>query len=930
MKASIFSILVRIVVIGAVALTAVQSPAVYATATATPAKGSIFQGVTIQELLGNPTTREIVARYIPQFRRADIPQSMRNASLESLQAIDPKVTHRVLAEIYAALAGIPSGSVAAEVSPPPPAGPTNIPDRELDPARHLMPRQLESVLHKPLPEQYIWTAESASSAYSLRAHYFRRTFDLAHLPRHATLYIAGPRDARIYINGREVGHYQLNTDLVDIEMVTMGIRVYHFNVTRALRRGTNVVAIEAVRGPMGHNEALSSISKHLQTGKLLAMMIVPAARGVQARPLVMSDGQWKGAVGTAPGGWQKPEFNDSVWKRVEDLGGIESAIGLFQGNADAGMYAWPGYQGISPFLAQFRLDPVEVNRVSAGVGAIEHIGALTGNEHDRLFTVTLPAKHVRRDDAPQIMLDFGREVSGRLELVSDSNAPAEVIVQYGESAAEAILQPFLGADPIYIPPHGTAYGPKSGFRYALIRFTGGRATAFRAIRLDGIAYPVRYEGFFKSSSPLLNRMWTIGAYTAHLCMQSDIWDGVKRDRNRWAGDLDVSGRTIDDVFGTRFLMATTLNRLIGPAPIHRHVNGIPGYSAFWVNDLFNYYLHSGSKPELEKVHTRLVELLNYMKRDLNRKALFSDLSHAWPFVDWAPGLHEYDRNTRMATQFEYYQAFKDGSYLLRVLHDERNSKLMAAEARSIKAAAQKYMVGRAGTFGSRWQPNAYAVLSGVATKHEYPTIWNHVLSEVGTAKYRSYVITPYYNFYVVEAMAKMHHRRAALNWIRQYWGGMVNEGATSFWEGYSPSWLKGFLYQQNLQADSNWGFHVSLAHGWSSGVTPWLMDQVLGIRPTAGGFSKVEIRPDLLGLKWAKGGEPTPHGLLRISIRNDHGYVTTIHLPADEVARVSVPVPTPDARLKVNGRLVNSRSADGGKREFVTLRHRGTYVVTSH
>ena len=926
MKASKSLAFLRFAVIGVVTLCALQSSVIYAAARLSR---NPFERLTIGVLLGNPVAREIVARYIPRFRRSEIPQSIRHQTLYAIKTVDPGVSNATIRKIYAALADVPATSAVAELSPPPPDGPTNISDGELDPGRHLLPSELESVLHKPLPEQYIWTHDSGERGNWLRPRYFRTTFYIKKLPQHATLYVAGPRQAKIYINGQEVGHYQLNVDLREIEAVTIGIRVYHRNVTDALHVGRNVIAIEAVRGPTAYNEALSPISRHFHDGKVLAVMITPAARGVQAPPLVMSDKRWRATAGRVPSGWQAADFPDSQWPRVDDLGGIESAIGLFQANADAGMYAWPGYQGISPFLAQYQLKPLEIRRVFAGVGTLEHIDALTGNAPGHRFTVRLPAARVSSEDAPQIILDFGREVTGRLEFISDSDAPAEVTVQYGESTAEAILQPFLGVDPVYIPAHGTAYGPKSGFRYALIRFTGGRATTFRAIRLAGIAYPVRYKGYFESSSSLLNRMWTVGAYTAHLCMQDDIWDGVKRDRNRWAGDLDVSGRTIDDVFGTHFLMQATLNKLIGPAPVHGDVNGIPGYSAFWVNSLYEYYLHSGSIGELDRVHARLVQLLDYMEKDLNSRAEFSDLNHAWPFVDWSPGMYRYDRQTRMATQFEYYQAFKDGAYLLGVLHDEANAHRMAAVALRLKQAAQRYMLDSRGTFGNRWQPNAYAVVSGVATMREYHSIWRRVLSHVGKAKYRSYVITPYYNFYVVSAMAKMDHRRAALNWVRQYWGGMVNEGVTSFWEGYNPTWLKGFLYQQNLQADANWGFHVSLAHGWASGVTPWLMTEVLGIRPTAGGFATVDIRPDLLGLKWVKGGEPTPHGVLRVSVRRHNGYVTKIVLPAHEIAKVFVPVTSHRRTVQVNGRDVHSRLTEGGKRACITLRSKGTYVVTA-
>jgi hypothetical protein len=307
----------------------------------------------------------------------------------------------------------------------------------------------------------------------LRPHYFRGSFEITAVPARATLYLAGPRQATIYLNGKEVGHYQLNLSF------PMGIRVYPNDVGHWLRRGKNVLAVEAIRGPMAGNEALSAISRHLRAGKVLATMIVPATRGIQAPPLMMSDADWRATAPPPPAGWLQTGFNDSACRKVDDLGGIESAIGLFQANADAGMYAWPGCDGISPFLARYPLKAMEVRRVYAGLGTLKNVQVLTGDTHRGPFTVTLPVEHVARANVPQVILDFWREV-------------------------------------------------------------------------------------------------------------------------------------INDVFGTHFLMRTTLDRLIGPAPIHTAVNGIPGYSALWVNAVFNYYLHTGSKRELKTVHTRLVEFLDYI------------------------------------------------------------------------------------------------------------------------------------------------------------------------------------------------------------------------------------------------------------------------------------------------------------------------------
>ena len=52
----------------------------------------------------------------------------------------------------------------------------------------------------------------------------------------------------------------------------------------------------------------------------------------------------------------------------DSLGPIESSIDLLQWNADAGMYDWPGYDGISPFPRTDPASPVSVNHVYGGVG----------------------------------------------------------------------------------------------------------------------------------------------------------------------------------------------------------------------------------------------------------------------------------------------------------------------------------------------------------------------------------------------------------------------------------------------------------------------------------------------------------------------------------------------------------------------------------
>ncbi len=502
----------------------------------------------------------------------------------------------------------------------------------------------------------------------------------------------------------------------------------------------------------------------------------------------------------------------------------------------------------------------------------------------------------------------------------------------GESESETMKVPFLGVNQLTIPPHGTAHGPKSAFRYAKIRFVGGGPELrFKSIGVDHIYYPVTYAGSFESSDPLLNRIWETGAYTAHLCMQDGVWDASKRDRGRWMGDTDVSGRVIEDVFGERPLMEDTLDRLMGPAPVDQHVNGIPGYSAFWFTGTADYYRHTGSKEFLQHEHTRMLELLSYVDKEFDERNVYANKSNVWLYVDWSPDLNGDTPETRRATTLEFYRAYREAAFMLRELGDTANADKYDKRAAQIKAGAENYLLDAStNTFGPRWETNAAAVIGGAAGPEHYEAIWSNVFSQVGNkAGTRGLIISPYYNYYVIRAMAEIGHRPEALAWIRQYWGGMLQEGATSFWEAYDPSWYKEDFHS-SLQSDNRSGYFVSLAHGWSAGPTAWLMEQVLGIQPTGAGFSTVDIRPDLVDLEWAKGAEPTPKGLLKVDLRKAPGGTEiNLDIPDGVTARVSVPSLAINSADRRKWQRQQATAAENGTRKIVTLSHAGHYNITA-
>jgi len=811
----------------------------------------------------------------------------------------------------------------------------SFPDGKLDPTRQITAVDAAPSQRVPLPEQYIWTAGDAAALhadhnnYGFRnpdvksaPHYFRYTFQLAQVPPTATLYLAGPRSAKIYLNGALVD--QVASDVTS----PLGIHVFATDVAKALRSGANTLALEVVRGRGIVSVSNSRIVQQQTFGEILVAKILPAAPGIDAPPLALSGTDWKSSL-AAPAGWEQPGFDDSAWQGVQSLGAIESSVDMFQWNGDAGMFDWPGYQGVSPFLRQYRMKAEKVTDVFEGRSEIQNLPALTSSEAGPEFTVKLSQAMLPDEIAPSLLLDFGREVAGRVEFQSDCDCDAWVTIQYGESAEEAKAGAhFVGTDLLRIAAHSTAYGPKAGFRYAKIRFVGGGPEIhFKAIQLDGIYYPVEYKGSFESSDTLLNRIWETGAYTMHLCMQDDIWDAPKRDRGRWVGDFDVGGRVINNVFADHFLVEDTMTRLIGESPVTEQVNTIPGYSALWITALAEYYRHTDAKDFLASVHTRLLELLKLMDSGFDERNVFVNPQKQWLFVDWSPGLYADTPEARQATQIEYFRAYKEGSFLLRELGDNANADHYEQRAAALRAATNTYLRDPStGTYGSRWQTNAMAIVSGLATPDQYSALWDNVLKNVAQDRWDSPVISPYYNYYVVSAMAQAGHRAEALQWIRTYWGGMLAEGATSFWEAYDLRWPKG-NFHVSLQADGTSGYFVSLAHGWSSGPTAWLTEQVLGINPTSAGFSNVTIRPDLIDLSWARGSEPTPNGPIKVDIKNDGSFHLALDLPPSVDADILIPIPQNASRVFVNGAVVSSTAAEGGARAEFHLNHEGHYDI---
>jgi hypothetical protein len=123
------------------------------------------------------------------------------------------------------------------------------------------------------------------------------------------------------------------------------------------------------------------------------------------------------------------------------------------------------------------------------------------------------------------------------------------------------------------------------------------------------------------------------------------------------------------------------------------------------------------------------------------------------------------------------------------------------------------------------------------------------------------ITTPYMRFYELEALCALGQQRQVLSEMRAYWGGMLAQGATTFWETYDPK--EG--YPERLAMYGN-RYGKSLCHAWGASPIYLLGKYYLGIQPTKPGYEEWECRPCMGDLKWMKGDVPTPHGNIHVEM----------------------------------------------------------------
>ncbi len=487
-----------------------------------------------------------------------------------------------------------------------------------------------------------------------------------------------------------------------------------------------------------------------------------------------------------------------------------------------------------------------------------------------------------------IIFDFGRTFYGYLCVAAQGHEGDVVDVVCGEQLTDDRVLAFTGGrrsiatltlsgnDDRWISD--VAYG----VRYIMfqVRKSAG-AVHIRNLHLRAsVAKPRRDGGFFECSDPTFNKIWQTGVDTLSSTLQGSYIDAPCGEHAQYIADAMIQSWAGYHAFGAYHPSARALKAFASTQLESGELNAacpsgllqiLPDYSLLWVIWLARHISYTADMTLLERLLPCVERLLRWYE-DL-AEAPDGPLGDLSPFLGASPFLDQDDNIDRggICTGLNalYAAALHAAATLEGAANAPQKSHLYTQRALSVAAYMRELtwddanglfadcIVGEARSSHCSWQTNVLALYGGLAASDEQAAqIWEALFSdEAPFLRFEPRESeNPYFKFFILETAFRLGKGVWALQMLKGYWGAMLEAGATTWWEMFSPT----------INEDHR---IYSRCHGYGTSPNAYLVTELAGIRPhpDGRGMAHVIFAPQFLpGMKWLKTIVPTPLGTLAV------------------------------------------------------------------
>jgi hypothetical protein len=479
-----------------------------------------------------------------------------------------------------------------------------------------------------------------------------------------------------------------------------------------------------------------------------------------------------------------------------------------------------------------------------------------------------------------LTLDFGRTVIGFLEI--DLAAAEGVVIDIGYDEALVDGRVVSAREYYHMADRFTTRRGRQtigsgiherGFRYVELVFRNLKTPlALHRITAVDRRYPWPTTGSFHCSDHRLDRIWEVCLETLSTCTTDVFNDCPWRERAFWVNDLLVENVVTLTAFGDARMNAHALRLALS----NRREDGVvPGVcpdtgdprlvlaatNALLPMILKDYLLYTGDRSLAAELLPVMEEVLDVMETWRTDGGLLAPPQY-WNFIDWSYHLLGVKLEGKRTSPLDWIYALgrQSAAWLSKELGQGGATRHEALARETAASIPTRYWREKEKRFvdwegDAAWDPkhssqltHALGLLSGLLPDGKQAPSRDALVDE--TLR----IPELYLHHFVFQAMSENGMGASALARIRQYWGGMVDQGAQTLWEyGVYPEGLK-----TRTKAASN-------CHGFGATPVAFFHASILGVRPLTPGFTEFTFDPEPHDLAFAEGRIPTPQGPIQVS-----------------------------------------------------------------
>lgn len=681
--------------------------------------------------------------------------------------------------------------------------------------------------------------------------YFRKSLPLDEGVDLGKVFVTAHDEFALWVNGVLVGRGPAPAD------PHCSLRVVPFDVTDLLVVGENVFAARAHwDGGLGHSGVRGE-------GVFALQAELDLAGG--SRTTLATDGTWRVLESTPydetapvrgpafaeastvedfdarlePPGWRRPGFDDSTWALAPVI--------------SPGFVVQP--QEVPASIVVEEIPPVSITPVAPGVQLVDFGRNVTG--WVRMSIVGMPPGR-------QVTMYYSEEVVGG-RIVRDRDRITDMFDVYTTRGGIERFEPDIDV---------------LGFRYIEVEGLPSLLDA-SSVSLQRFGTALEPASTFSSSSTVLDDVLRISVETQEACAQGILADCMTREQTQFIMDAYIQGWNLSWNYRESNLLPKTVQDLresdVGAGVLSaRHPTEgfvlLAEWMLSWILTVEQAWWTSGDE-RIPAANLELVEVVldTFAAFVEPTSGLIESLpANAYPFL----GVDITENGLQTLNAF-YVGALRAAARIATAAGDPVLADQWTLEADALADAvhAAHYLGGgayaRSLDSGVSLQLNgALALLYDIVPDDEREAVRADVRAQgLATETVGGFFAT---QTMIDEGFAD--ELVAALEDSTQHWGAILAADGTSTWESWQPTF--------------------SLAHAWSAYPMLLAMQGLLGIEPTAPGWTSIAVRPQLsTGMSFADGSLTLPQGAVHVRWEDSFPLprVLEVTVPANVDALVSVP-----------------------------------------